>query len=54
MQNMTVKQLQEIATRKSLKFNSKTTKTELIALIEDANKKEPKAKTTSSPKTGEY
>lgn len=44
---MTKKQLQEAATRKGIKFNSKTTKAELIAALDGA-----KPEAVVGPKTG--
>lgn len=50
MENMTKKQLQEVATRKGVTFTSKTTKEELIKAIEAKSVKAEVGKSTS----GEY
>lgn len=50
MEKMTKKQLQAIADRKNITYNSKTTKSELIALIEGAKK--PAKRGADAP--GEY
>lgn len=53
MENMTKVQLQEVCTQKGIKFTSKMSKQDLIALLKAEKSSEPKAKKGTEFK-GEY